>query len=55
MGRFDLAHVDPTEGGFDALGKGVDEGRPVAANYVSKGLTRSRPDKLSLLSRSTAT
>ena len=26
--RFDLAHVDPTEGGFDALGKGVVEGKP---------------------------
>ena len=24
--RFDLAHVDPSEGGFDALGKGVEEG-----------------------------
>ena len=28
--RFDLAHVDPTEGGFDALGKGVVEGKPAA-------------------------
>ena len=45
--RFDLAHVDPTEGGFDALGKGVEEGKPAAATrYVSKGLTRSRTDKL---------
>src|SRR5260370_37763937 len=48
--RFDLAHVDPTEGGFDALGKGVEEGKPSAATkYVSKGLTRSRTDKLSVL------
>jgi ribonucleoside-diphosphate reductase alpha chain len=51
--RFDLAHVDPTEGGFDALGKGVEEGKPGAASastrYVSKGLTRSRTDKLSVL------
>ncbi len=49
--RFDLAHVDPTEGGFDALGKGVEEGKPspVATKYVSKGLTRSRTDKLSVL------
>src|SRR5215813_12141266 len=49
LDRFDLAHVDPTEaGGFDALGRGVEEGRPVAsaAKYVSKGLTRSRSDKL---------
>ena len=49
--RFDLAHVDPSEGGFDALGKGVEEGvRPAAPNYVSKGLTRSRTDKLSVVS-----
>jgi ribonucleoside-diphosphate reductase alpha chain len=49
--RFDLAHVDPSEaGGFDALGKGVEEGKPApAANYVSKGLTRSRTDRLSVV------
>src|SRR5262245_11964692 len=50
--RFDLAHVDPNEGGFDALGKGVEEGKPggtAATKYVSKGLTRSRMDKLSVL------
>jgi len=49
MERFDLAHVDPTEGGFDALGKGVEEGRPTgqpANKYLSKGLTRSRTDRL---------
>jgi ribonucleoside-diphosphate reductase alpha chain len=52
MSRFDLAHVDPRETGFDALGKGVEEGlrpadAPHAANkYLSKGLTRSRTDKL---------
>src|SRR6185369_1649662 len=35
--RFDLAHVDPSEAGFDALGKGVEEGaRPTATQYVSK-------------------
>src|SRR5499426_2580788 len=45
--RFDLAHVDPTESGFDALGKGVEEGKPTGATqFVSKGLTRSRTDKL---------
>jgi ribonucleoside-diphosphate reductase alpha chain len=53
--RFDLAHVDPTEGGFDALGKGVEEGRPGATKYVSRGLTRSRTDKLSVLSGGAAT
>jgi ribonucleoside-diphosphate reductase alpha chain len=49
--RFDLAHVDPSEGSFDALGKGVAEGRPApgASHYVSKGLTRSRTDKLSVV------
>jgi ribonucleoside-diphosphate reductase alpha chain len=55
--RFDLAHVDPTEGGFDALGKGVEEGKPggTATRYVSKGLTRSRTDKLSVLAGGAAT
>jgi ribonucleoside-diphosphate reductase alpha chain len=50
MSRFDLAHVDPTESNFDALGKGVEEGKvPDPAHstkYVSKGLTRSRTDNL---------
>ena len=53
LGRFDLAHVDPSEaGGFDALGKGVEEGKPTP-NYVSKGLTRSRTDRLSVVSGGT--
>ncbi len=48
MSRFDLAHVDPTESNFDALGKGVEEGKApedgqhTATKYLSKGLTRSR-------------
>ena len=43
LSRFDLAHVDPSEANFDALGKGVEEGRPLPdTRYVSKGLTRSR-------------
>src|SRR5947207_504154 len=43
LSRFDLAHVDPTESQFDALGKGVEEGRPLPdTRYMSKGLTRSR-------------
>src|SRR5205085_6047769 len=55
--RFDLAHVDPTEGGFDALGKGVVEGKPgpSSTRYVSRGLTRSRTDKLSILPGGVAT
>jgi ribonucleoside-diphosphate reductase alpha chain len=49
LSRFDLAHVDPTETNFDALGKGVGEGKlpeQQASRYVSRGLTRSRTDKL---------
>jgi ribonucleoside-diphosphate reductase alpha chain len=49
LSRFDLAHVEPSETSFDALGKGVIEGRPPeqpASRYVSRGLTRSRTDKL---------
>jgi ribonucleoside-diphosphate reductase alpha chain len=51
--RFDLAHVDPSQGGFDELGKGIEEGKP-APNFVSKGLTRSRADKLSVVGASSA-
>ncbi len=52
--RFDLAHVDPSESGFDALGKGVEEGKSQPASaYVSKGLTRSRTDRLSVVSGGT--
>lgn len=53
LSRFDLAHVDPNETGFDALGKGVDEGKEPdengghhATKLVSRGLTRSRTDNL---------
>jgi ribonucleoside-diphosphate reductase alpha chain len=54
LSRFDLAHVDPNESGFDALGKGVEEGKSPeeshggqqATKYLSKGLTRSRTDNL---------
>ncbi|MBV6489496.1 MAG: vitamin B12-dependent ribonucleotide reductase [Pseudorhodoplanes sp.] len=50
LARFDLAHVDPSESGFDALGKGVAEGKaPPAVQYVSKGLTRSRTDRLGVV------
>jgi ribonucleoside-diphosphate reductase alpha chain len=49
MERFDLAHVDPSGEGFDALGKGVEEGRPTETRYVSKGLTRSRTDRLKVM------
>ena len=50
MSRFDLAHVDPSESNFDAMGKGVEEGKRAGAaasnKYLSKGLTRSRTDNL---------
>ena len=50
LSRFDLAHVDPSGEGFDALGKGVEEGKPAPdARYVSKGLTRSRTDRLKVM------
>jgi len=49
LSRFDLAHVEPAEGGFDALGKGVEEGKPTETRYVSKGLTRSRTDRLKVM------
>jgi ribonucleoside-diphosphate reductase alpha chain len=56
MERFDLAHVDPSEGGFDALGKGEEEGKPATnTRYVSKGLTRSRTDRLAVVSGGGAT
>src|SRR5207237_1853217 len=49
LGRNDLAHVNPDSIGFDALGKGEDEGKapagstPSAARIVSKGLVRGKP------------
>jgi ribonucleoside-diphosphate reductase alpha chain len=52
LSRFDLAHVDPNESSFDALGRGVEEGKEPdhghtqATKYLSKGLTRSRTDNL---------
>src|ERR1700733_9931799 len=50
MERFDLAHVDPTGEGFDALGKGVEEGKPATeGRFVSKWLTRSRTDRLKVM------
>jgi len=48
--RFDLAHVDPSESGFDALGKGESEGKSASNSHlVSKGLTRSRTDRLQVV------
>jgi ribonucleoside-diphosphate reductase alpha chain len=56
LSRFDLAHVEPAEGSFDALGKGVEEGKPAPdTRYVSKGLTRSRTDRLKVMPGSAET
>ncbi|MHB2168041.1 vitamin B12-dependent ribonucleotide reductase [Alsobacter sp. R-9] len=52
LARHDLAHVSPDAIGFDALGKGEDEGKapaavsPAAARVVSKGLVRGKPTGL---------
>ncbi len=50
LGRIDLAHVSPDSIGFDALGKGEDEGKAPAgfnaaqqSRVVSKGLVRGKP------------
>ncbi len=54
--RYDLAHVDPADIGNTVLGKGEaqsDLGQPApsaAAQVVSKGLLRSKTDKLMLVS-----
>jgi ribonucleoside-diphosphate reductase alpha chain len=58
MARFDLAHVDPSESNFDAIGKGVEEGRAPEHSgnkYLSKGLTRSRSDNLVVMRGSSST
>ena len=47
LGRYDLAHVDPSEADNAALGKGVDEGKP---SRVSKGLVRGKAPALSAVS-----
>jgi ribonucleoside-diphosphate reductase alpha chain len=52
LGRNDLAHVAPEDIGFDAMGKGEDEGRAPeghAKSMVSNGFVRSKTDKLMLL------
>jgi ribonucleoside-diphosphate reductase alpha chain len=56
LDRTDLAHVVPSDLGFDAMGKGEGEGRTggmeVRASdtgFVSKGLMRSKTDRLMLV------
>jgi ribonucleoside-diphosphate reductase alpha chain len=47
LGRYDLAHVDPSEIGFDVIGKGEDQGKAPEGSsgqqVVSKGFVRGRP------------
>ena len=46
LGRHELGHVEPSESNFDALGKGVEEGKAsptsAASRMVSKGLMRGK-------------
>jgi ribonucleoside-diphosphate reductase alpha chain len=52
LGRNDLAHVAPEDIGSTVLGGGVAQDKPLgggstaAASVVSRGLLRSKPDKL---------
>ena len=52
LGRNDLAHVSPEDLALDALGGGVDQGKPpegARSSVVSRGLVRSKNDKLMLV------
>lgn len=54
LGRYDLAHVDPSEVGNIGLGGGDGQGAAAAAaaaaqSSISRGLVRSRADKLMLI------
>ncbi|MGL4975527.1 MAG: vitamin B12-dependent ribonucleotide reductase, partial [Bosea sp. (in: a-proteobacteria)] len=51
LGRNDLAHVDPSEIGFDVIGGGESQGKaeahaPAAQQIVSKGFVRGRTTNL---------
>jgi ribonucleoside-diphosphate reductase alpha chain len=56
LGRTDLAHIDPSDIGFDVLGKGETQSRPPQgaapagpAKFVSLGFVRNKTDKLMLV------
>jgi ribonucleoside-diphosphate reductase alpha chain len=61
LGRYDLAHIDPSEIGHDVLGGGKDQGKPMetvaapAAQVVSKGLLRGRSTEKLMLVQGGAT
>lgn len=56
LGRNDLAHVSPDDIGHDVLGKGENEGKaPEANSIVSRGLLRSKTDKLMVVRGGAAT
>jgi ribonucleoside-diphosphate reductase alpha chain len=62
LGRYDLAHIDPSEIGHDVIGSGKDQGKPTehvaapATQVVSKGLLRGRStEKLMLVQGGAAT
>jgi len=52
MGRYDLAHVDPSDMEVGALGKGEDEGKP--APVISRGLVRGKTPSLTAVSSTDA-
>ena len=51
LGRTDLAHVSPEDIGHDALGKGEHEGRAPETGVISRGLVRSKGDRLTVVSK----
>ncbi|MGE0602652.1 MAG: vitamin B12-dependent ribonucleotide reductase [Xanthobacteraceae bacterium] len=52
MGRYDLAHVDPSEMEVGAIGKGENEGK--AAPVISRGLVRGKTPSLSAVTSADA-
>jgi ribonucleoside-diphosphate reductase alpha chain len=56
LGRNDLAHVSPEDIGHDVLGKGEHEGKaPETSSIVSRGLLRSKTDRLMVVRGGAAT
>jgi len=58
LGRHELAHVDPGDIGGTTLGKGVNEGKPVAneaTQFVSAGFTRGQLKNKMVVVQGTAT